>query len=138
MPLDPTNALIMAPFAAVRRRNRSMFVPDARLTFALMHGVIVVVPRTRNADADWFVTAAAALGAVGEPIVLSSVIRVAVQLLRFANSSEKIGGAADAIGATMTCNVAAIRAVSPTIAIARRVLRCRRALISISLGVCRQ
>ena len=33
----------------------------------------------------------------------------------------------------MTCNVAAIRAMSPTIAVVRRVLRCRRALISISL-----
>ena len=86
----------MAPFVAVRIRNRSTLVPAARLTFALMHGVVVVVPRTRNADADWAVTAARALGAVGEPIVLSSVIRVAVQLFRFAKSSEKIGGAADA------------------------------------------
>ena len=108
-------------------------MPAARFTFALMQGVVVVVPRTRNAEADWAVTAARALGALGEPIVLSSVIRVAVQLFRFANSSEKIGGAADATGATMTCNVAAIRAVRPTIAIARRVLPCRRALISISL-----
>jgi hypothetical protein len=55
----------------------------------------VVVPRSRYADADWFVTAARALGAAGEPFALSFVIRVMdVQDDMFPDvkSSEKIGG----------------------------------------------
>jgi hypothetical protein len=92
--------------------------------FALMQGVIVVVGRFRHAEADWAVTAARALGAAGEPIVLSSVIRVAVHALRFAKSSVAIV-AALATGATVTMSVAPMRTVSPTSAIDRRALPCR-------------
>ena len=62
-----------------------------------MHGVIVVVPRSRYANAVWFVTLARADGAAGEPIALSIVIRVKdVHTSRFPDekSSAKIGGVA--------------------------------------------
>ena len=136
VPLAATNALMIAPFAAVRRRNRSTPEPADRFTFMLMHGVIVVVPRVTNADADWAVTCARALGSVGEPIEVSSVILVGVQLFRFVNSSAKIGGAANAAGDASTCNVAAIRTVRPRIEVAfRRALWCGRTLMSISCSV---
>jgi hypothetical protein len=81
------------------------------------------------------VTWARALGAAGDPVESIVSLVFAVQFARFpvVNSSEKIGGAAYAAGATITCNAPAIRATSPRIAIACRALRCRRALMSISL-----
>ena len=51
-----TKALMTGPLPAERRRNRSTPVPDEMFTFALTHGVIVDVPRSRYANADWFVT----------------------------------------------------------------------------------
>ena len=38
VPVDDTSTLTIGPFAALRRRNRSTLLPEARFTFTLRHG----------------------------------------------------------------------------------------------------
>ncbi len=47
MPVVDTNTLTIGPFAALRRRNRSTLLPEARFTFTLRQAVEVGLVRSR-------------------------------------------------------------------------------------------
>ena len=94
-----TNTRTIGPSVDVRSRNRSTALPpkDVTLTFMLMHAVLSVPERVRNAHALWPVTCARALGAAAEPCdasIVSLVTPVQFENVPDEKSSAKMKAAA--------------------------------------------